>query len=369
MRHLFWKLAMFKAMALTWTRYWYRPTRHGLMMLLLPASWLFAAIVALRRYLYRRGIMRITHFPVPVIVVGNIVLGGTGKTPLVIWLSDFLRSCGYQPGIVSRGYGGKKQAQPYWVHSHDRAADVGDEAVLLARRTQCPLVICQDRVAAVRDLLKQSSCNIVISDDGLQHYSLGRDIEIAVMDGERRGGNGHLLPAGPLREPLLRLQEVDFVVVNGGHAHDDFTLSLQPGLLHSLSDNASVELRAFPHKRVHAVAGIGHPERFFATLKQAGLDVIPHPFPDHYPYQPHDMDFADTLPIIMTEKDAVKCRAFANERYWYLPVTAKISPGFQDKIWDKLKRLERCHDSEADFTKHACHLTHRPQHHEPSERS
>ncbi|TAK78180.1 MAG: tetraacyldisaccharide 4'-kinase, partial [Gammaproteobacteria bacterium] len=260
-------------------RYWYQPSLRFITFILLPFSWLFRGCIFIRRQLYRLGFLKTHRFNVPVIIVGNITVGGTGKTPFVIWLAHYLIAQGYRPGIVSRGVGGKRQIKPYRVKQEDAATEVGDEAVLLAQRANCPLVIGIDRVAAVRELLQQAPCDIVISDDGLQHYRLGRDIEIVIIDGSRRFGNNCLLPAGPLREPVSRLQSVDFVVVNG----EDMILEpveLLPVIARSEATRQS------PDKKAHAVAGIGHPDRFFLTLKQAGFDIIPHAFPDHHPYQP-----------------------------------------------------------------------------------
>ena len=342
------------------TRIWYRQF-HFITVFLLPFSMLFAACTALRRWMFRVGIKKIKRVSVPVIVVGNITTGGTGKTPFVIWLAHYLQSQGYHPGIVSRGVGGKKHRLPHIVKLTDSTDHVGDEAMLLAEHTQCPLVICADRVAATRHLLQHFHCNIVISDDGLQHYRLGRDIEIAMVDGARRFGNHYLLPAGPLREPISRLQKVNFVIINGGHAPDELTMTLQATALISVQDKQKTfTLSQFPHKKVHAVAGIGHPEQFFQMLKQQGFDVIEHIFPDHYTYRAKNLHFNDSLPIFMTEKDAVKCRSFADQRYWYLSVTAKMSDGFEQKLWAQLtsivKSSEGHHEVEEDFTSGPCHI-------------
>lgn len=319
-------------------RSWYRSSYSLLTVLLLPLSWLFRMIVMLRQLLYRCHIKKVTRFNAPVIVVGNITLGGTGKTPLVIWLAQLLKQQGYKPGIVSRGYGGEKQKLPVFVNEKSLPAEVGDEALLLARRSQCPLVVCVDRVAAVQMLLSQSDCNIVISDDGLQHYRMGRDIEIAVIDGDRRMGNGCMLPAGPLREPVSRLGQVDFVVTQGNAQAGEFAMQLVGeafvGVQSGIPDNKIFS----PGQRIHAVAGIGNPERFFSGLAARGLLVIEHRFPDHYCYKKSDFNFTDQLPIVMTEKDAVKCSAFADERMWYLPVEAKLD----EKLGHQIIELLRC---------------------------
>lgn len=343
------------------TQYWYRPSLNGVTRLLLPFSWLFALIVWIRKKLYQVGVMKSQRFSVPVMVVGNIAVGGTGKTPLVIGLAHYLQSQGYQPGIVSRGYGGQSHGKPYAVQPQDEAIKVGDEAILLRRETQCPVIICKDRVAAVRYLLQKTRCNVVISDDGLQHYALARDMEIAVVDGKRRFGNGRLLPAGPLREPLARLRSVNWVMVNEGDSNDAFTMTIEPLQLISLKTGAVIPWADFPRGRIHAVAGIGHPERFFTLLKQAGFDVVAHAFPDHHFYSQQDLDFTEPLPLIMTEKDAVKCKAYADERYWSLAITVKISESFKDNLLQKLKSLEVKDESEADFTKRTCGIIHNEQ--------
>ena len=338
--------------------YWYRSSLHLITILLLPLSWLFGIGTKIRRWLYRRGIKKVHRFAIPVVTVGNITVGGTGKTPFVIWLAHFLKEKGFRPGIVSRGVGGKKQTNPYWVKPDDIAETVGDEAILLAKHSNCPVVIGIDRVAAVRDLLEHTQCNIVISDDGLQHYRLGRDIEIAIVDGERRFGNRLLLPAGPLRESVARLQAVDFTVINGGDEQDAYTMSLEPTEFVSLLDPQNkVSFVEFPRQKIHAVAGIGNPGRFFHVLKQAGFDVVQHPFPDHYLYQTHDVEFTGDDPVMMTEKDAVKCHAYANQRYWYLRITAKINNKLEQQLSHRLTLLGVHHDSEEDFSKRPCRVT------------
>ncbi len=321
----------------TWENHWYRSSYTWLTLLLLPLAWLFRLAIFIRYFLYRYKIKKTISFPVPVIVVGNITVGGTGKTPFVIWLAQFLQKQGYRPGIVSRGVGGKRLNMPYWVDAKADPLTVGDEALLLVRRTQCPMVVSVDRVLAVKELLGKTNCNIVISDDGLQHYRLGRTIEIAIVDGERRFGNHCLLPAGPLREPLKRLNRVDLMVVNGGDKNEEF-MQLQGNKLASVKTHQIQALADFKNKTVHAVAGIGNPTRFFQTLGDAKIQIIPHVFPDHYLYQPNDIYFADDLPVIMTEKDAVKCIGFADQRHWYLPVQAEMSEEVELKLIHLLKR-------------------------------
>ena len=307
--------------------YWY--TRSPWLLLLTPLSLVFRVIVSLRRLAYKRGIRRSTRVSVPVIVVGNITVGGTGKTPLVAWLAKYLQSKGYKPGIISRGYGGQASSWPQQVRPDSDPAAVGDEAVLLATKTGCPMAVAPDRVAAANALIEHSDCDVILSDDGLQHYALQRDIEIAVIDGVRRFGSGFLLPAGPLREPVGRLQEVDLVVVNGLGKGQEHPMRMLPGDVRNLLNPGKVcAIDEFRSQTVHAVAGIGNPERFFRSLQDAGLLVEPHRFPDHYRYRPGDIRFGDDRPVFMTEKDAVKCRHFATENDWFVPVEARMSDEF-----------------------------------------
>ncbi|MBA3660732.1 MAG: tetraacyldisaccharide 4'-kinase [Gammaproteobacteria bacterium] len=318
------------------SRYWYQRTFSFFSLPLLPLAWLFGFIVMLRRFLYRHGIMSSYTFSVPTIIVGNITVGGTGKTPFVIWLAHYLTEQGYAPGIVTRGVGGILSNTPHFVQLSDLPQRVGDEAILLQKSVRCPVVICKNKVAAVRALLQQYPCDVVISDDGLQHYRLGRHIEIAIIDEQRGFGNKHLLPAGPLREPIKRLKQVTFQVINGNTK--EATMSVEARHLVSLYDEETKQfLTNFAHQTVHAVAAIGHPERFFSALRKAGLKVIPHIFPDHYLFKEEDFKFDDRLPIIMTEKDATKCRTFADERYWYLGIAVKISPIFAQDLLQTLK--------------------------------
>ena len=332
--------------------FWYRLRPAHL--LLIPLSLLFRAAVWARRALYARGILRSERLAVPVVVVGNISVGGTGKTPLVLWLADLLRSEGWRPGIVTRGHGGTQQVQE--VTPDSDPARAGDEPVLLARRSGVPVFAGRRRSAAARALLAaHPQCDVVIADDGLQHYALARDIEIAVVDGERRFGNGWLLPAGPLREPVRRLEQVDAIVVNDSGVIGDSGM-IDGGLLPKLrtarhqmklrgaslvnvrDPRRSVPPEAFANGPVHALAGIGHPQRFFEHLRRLGLTVRPQPFPDHHPFTPEDLAFAQDAPLLMTEKDAVKCRAFARETWWYLPIAAQVDPALAALVLDKLKR-------------------------------
>lgn len=329
-------------MKLNQPKFWYHHRLHPLALLLWPFSQLFSLSVAIRRYLYRIKLFRKYYFPIPVIVVGNLTVGGTGKTPFVIWLAQFLKSQGYQPGIVSRGVGGKRHLFPHQVQITDSPQVVGDEALLLLKQTNCPLVIAVNRAKAAHFLLQHTTCNVIISDDGLQHYRLDRQIEIVMVDGERKWGNGYLLPAGPLRESLSRLADVDIIMTNGNekiqNQNKHYLMSLEPGEIFSVKEpQQTIRLSEFSLKKVHAVAGIGNPERFFNTLRQARIEVISHVFPDHYLYQSEDLNFKPSHPILMTEKDAVKCKAFAKDHYWYLSVKTNVDSSVGDAVLSKLK--------------------------------
>jgi tetraacyldisaccharide 4'-kinase len=318
-------------------RAWYR--RHPLAFALLPLSWLFGLVTLLRRVAFRIGLLRTRRFDTPVIVVGNISVGGTGKTPLVAWLCDYLQGIGLKPGIVSRGYGGRARHWPQQVRPDSDTASVGDEAVMLAERTQCPMCVGPDRPAAVEALLQHTDVNIVISDDGLQHYALARDIEIVVIDGERRFGNGWLLPAGPLRESQRRLDDVDMVIANGQGRQGEHSMTLTHTLLHSLDGRRSAALEGLRGQTVHAIAGIGNPERFFELLRRNGLTVRPHAFPDHHGFRPDDVRFEDGYPVLMTEKDAVKCRRMPCENCWVVRVDAQPDAAFVHRLEAALNEI------------------------------
>lgn len=328
-------------MATLLIQHWYRKSVSWLTIGLLPLSWIFSLIVCVRRYLYSHHYLRSCQFDVPVIVVGNITVGGTGKTPFVIWLAEWLVKQGYKnPGIVSRGVGSSKHITPFLVKPDSSAKEAGDEALLMARKTLIPVVIHPDRVKAVKYLLEHCHCDVVISDDGLQHYKLGRNLEVAIIDGARGLGNSQLLPAGPLREPPSRLLSVDFAVVNGGNDQDEFAFTIVPTKFARVQKIYEPKnIRDFSGQTVHAVAGIGHPERFFAMLELLGMQVIKHSFPDHYQYQLNDIQFADDYPVIMTEKDAVKCLRFAAQDCWYLDISISPNDKLQFALLSKLKEM------------------------------
>ncbi len=314
-------------------RAWYKQRSWALA--LLPVSYLFRGVAAGRRA-YLQGRYQAKPFAVPVVVVGNITLGGTGKTPLLIRLVHSLQAEGFRPGIVSRGYGGKPSKRSRKVDAASSAEEFGDEPVLIAREANCPVVVDSDRVAAVEYLMAEFDVDVVLSDDGLQHYRMHRDLEIAVLDARRGLGNGQCLPAGPLREPAKRLDGVDFIVLNGRAEFDSALLPasastnavrmvLEPTFFRHLGSGQRVAANAWTAStRVHAVAGIGNPERFRTTLVALGLTVALHSFPDHHPFTRADLVFDDDLPVVMTSKDAVKCEAFAPPNAWVLEVAAEV---------------------------------------------
>ncbi|MEH6504278.1 MAG: tetraacyldisaccharide 4'-kinase [Cycloclasticus sp.] len=306
---------------------WYG--RRPIALLFIPLSWLFGLIVKLRSFLYKQGWLRTMRVSVPVIVVGNITVGGTGKTPLVVWLAELLKSAGYSPGVISRGYGGVASSWPQQVRADSDSRVVGDEAKILARRTACPVAVGPIRADSAQALIDHYQCDIIISDDGLQHYALYRDIEIALVDGERRYGNRYLLPAGPLREPEKRLKSVDFVVCNGLANYGEFPLKIEGNeAVKILDESGSLPLEDFRQKPFHAVAGLGNPARFFSHLKKFGLSFESHIFPDHFSYAKKDINFDDDKLVLMTEKDAVKCTLIANDKHWYVPVRAQMTQTF-----------------------------------------
>lgn len=298
----------------------------------------FRQAVQLRRTAYRTGRKPITRLPVPVIVVGNLTVGGTGKTPLVIWLAGLLKSHGYRPGIVSRGYGGRSLPRPVAVDADTKVEVAGDEPILLAHRSHCPVYVFPRRAEAAQALLADTDCNLVIADDGLQHYALGRDIEIAMVDGLRGFGNRHCLPAGPLREPPGRLDEVDLIVHAGRGPAGGMVMTLEGDSAENLLDPARrLPLAEFAGRPVHALAGIGHPERFFEHLRRQGLTVQGWAFPDHHPFRRADLAFAGAEPLLMTEKDAVKCQQFAAPNHWQVRVEARLPAAFGNALLNLLK--------------------------------
>lgn len=299
----------------------------------------YGRLVALRHALYRRKFLEPQRVPVPVVIVGNIAIGGTGKTPLAIALIERLREAGWNPGVASRGYGRSDITTARWVDKDTAPADGGDEPVLIAMRTGAKVRVDRDRVAAAR-ALADAGCDIVVCDDGLQHYRLARDIEIDVVD-TRRHGNQRLVPAGPLREPVERAAECDFRIVNVGGddiaaGFGEWAMRLVPGDAHPLEGGRPKPLSMFAGQRVHAVAGIGNPERFFSMLRAQGIAVVPHAFADHHAYVASDFEFGSRLPVLMTEKDAVKCRGFSDSAFFSIPVRAELPEAFWIALLDRL---------------------------------
>ena len=326
--------------------YWYRLA--PLHLVLWPLSLVFGALASVRRLLYRTGLLASVRLRVPVIVIGNINVGGTGKTPCVIWLVSWLLDHGFNPAIITRGYGGTSH-EPRAVAADADPAIVGDEAVLLARRCKCPVWVGSSRVAAAQALLAaHSPCDVLISDDGLQHYALERDIELVVLDGERGCGNGMLLPAGPLREPIRRLADVDALIINGGAVFPVETLSSRVPVFDMRLDGRTFYALRAPHQdvgpdhfsesNVRAVAAIGNPQRFFNRLHDLGIKFTARAFPDHHAFTPADCAFDAQTVVIMTEKDAVKCERLAREHdsWWALRVDAAMDPALGDFILHKL---------------------------------
>lgn len=313
-------------------------TLNVISILLWPLSLVYCILVVIRRWLYLARILPSYSSQVPVVVVGNISVGGTGKTPFVIWLAHWLQSRGQRPGIVLRGYGGRSRHWPVEVSAHSSVIEVGDEAVLLARQANCPVVVAPDRVAAVRQLLSTHACSMVISDDGMQHYRMRRDLEIAVIDGARRYGNGLCLPAGPLREPRWRARRADMIVVNGTGEGNGPGMQIEPVHFRNIATGETAGLDHFADSPVHALAGIGNPRRFFESLRQLGMQITAHPFPDHYRFRKSDIFPDEDGAVIMTDKDAVKCVSFADERHWALVVAAKPDTRIIDQLTDWLEK-------------------------------
>ena len=321
-------------------RAWYEG--HPALALLAPLEMLYRRVVTDKRKRFMDGLSDCYRSPVPVVVVGNITVGGTGKTPLILWLIEHCQRRGLRVGVVSRGYGARPPEYPWRVEPEHSAAEAGDEPLLIAQRTNVPVMIDPDRSRAVRKLLELESLDLILSDDGLQHYRLARDLELVLIDAARGLGNQRCLPAGPLREPLERLDSVDAVLVNGTltDSPSGFGFALQPSKLIELSTGQVRSLDHFPSgQQMHAVAGIGNPQRFFATLEALHWRPIPHAFADHARYSLEQLSFSPELPLVMTEKDAVKCRAFALPGWCYLQVQAEPSAAFVAWFDAQLDRL------------------------------
>lgn len=321
--------------------FWYGDKRTAEYYFSLPFSWLIGLYARIKRLAYQLHLIPAYRSPVPVIVVGNITAGGTGKSPLVIWLARFLKDQGYKPGIISRGYGGRATSWPQQVRSDSDVKVVGDEAVMIASRAKCPMAVGPIRKDAIKALLQHHDIDVIISDDGLQHYAMARDVEIAVVHGERRLGNERFLPAGPLREPPSRLDDVDIVVVNGKGLRNEHAMTVGSEVAVNMKTRKIEKLSVLKDRSCHAVAGIGYPDGFFNALRAFGIEVKAHPYPDHHYFEDSDIMFGDTLPVLMTEKDAVKCMRFADKNHWCVPLKVTMDRAFQQRVLMLLKKHKK----------------------------
>jgi tetraacyldisaccharide 4'-kinase len=320
-------------------RVWYEDSKSGL--ILIPLSWLYWLVLRIRSVLFRCGIFRTHKATAPVIVVGNITAGGNGKTPTVLWLVNELRARGFNPGVVSRGYGGSQSGTSMRVDADSAPSVVGDEPVLLAKRGQCAVAVDSDRLRAA-SMLVEDGVNLIISDDGLQHRQLHRDFEICVIDGSRSLGNKRLLPAGPLRESARRLETVDLILINGEMTDIEGTeFELQAGDATRVNGSLARPLTGFKNTTVHAVAGIGNPKRFFDLLRGYGIQIIEHNFPDHAAITRSDLQFGDEFNVFMTEKDAVKLARNSADKFWYVPVDLTMDAGVAARLIDQIEARMR----------------------------
>ena len=304
--------------------------------LLLPFSVVFFIFCNMRLWLYKLGLLKVNVSPLPVIVVGNITAGGTGKTPIVIAIANYFVSQNKKVGIVSRGYGGKYTQESMEVTLLSDPIECGDEPLLIKQLTEVPVVVAKKRSSAIEFLIKNYLLDMIISDDGLQHYSMGRDIEIAVIDGHNRLGNGWFLPAGPLREAKRRLKSVDFIINNGSSADGEVSSQLEAESYTNLLTSETKKLDYFKNINCYAVAGIGSPENFYKMLEDQGAKLTTKSFPDHHLFIKDDLLFKEDYPILMTAKDCVKCKHFATSQMWYLNVSAKLSLDFYEQLESKL---------------------------------
>ncbi len=331
---------------------WFKnhPAKYWLVPLLLPLAGLFYLLSSVRRLAFSLGLMKSYKLNKPVIVVGNIGIGGNGKTPVVVHLVELTKTLGLKPGVISRGYGGNAKTYPYLLDENSTSAEAGDEPILIYQRCHVPVVVGADRVANAQMLIEQG-CNIIISDDGLQHYRLQRDLEFIVIDGKRLFGNGLLLPAGPLREGQWRLQQADLLIYNGSkpdeasmiNNHTSLLMKLAASDVIQINTDKKLPLSTFLNQwcSVNAVAGIGDPQRFFDTLQALGFNLEKQQgFIDHKDFTVDDFNqFKTDLPLLMTEKDAVKCKAFAQENWWYLPVDAQFSKQDEQTLIKKIRTI------------------------------
>lgn len=323
-------------------RIWYEKT--WLSWFLIPLSFLYRLVIAVRLFLYRKHFFKSVRIGMPVVIVGNLTVGGTGKTPFLIALIKLLQDRGYHPGVVSRGYGGKADKWPQAVFANSDPILVGDEPVIIAKNSNIPIFVGPDRAEAAKQLcIQHPACDVILSDDGLQHYGLKRDIEIIVVDGARRFGNNYCLPAGPLREPISRLEMVDFIVSNGKALDGEFSIEFVPEDIINVQDAGQVlPIDALHDKDIVAVAGIGNPDRFFNTLAQLGLVFEKRIFRDHHIFKETDIECRSNQVVVMTEKDAVKCLGFAKPHHWYLKGSVSMPIKLENALCDKLASINSC---------------------------
>ncbi len=319
--------------------YWHR--KSLVTVVLIPLSLLFLFFSMIRKFLYEKKIFRAEKFDLPVIVVGNITVGGTGKTSTVIWLANYLTGKGLKVGILCSGYGATDNQLPTQITSSSNAYQVGDEAVHIFRRTKCVVVTCKHRVESARFLKQNFALDVLICDDGLQHYQLVRDIEINVVNGEKRFGNQFFLPAGPLREPMRRLKNIDLKISKGASKSGEYNLTYRPEYVYALSVPSKIEpLTFFKGKELVAVAGIANPEEFFKILESNGLRPVKKPFPDHHRFKTEDFFGYENLPILMTEKDAVKCEGIVGYDFWSISLEYCLPQAFGDAVLKKLELFD-----------------------------
>ena len=326
-------------------------TRNWLTIILLPVSLLYRLVISKKRKAFITNPPK--KHPLPIIVVGNIYVGGTGKTPVVIHLVNLLKENGYKPAVISRGYGASID-NPLMVNSGSNAQQTGDEPLLIYSNCKVPVVVNPDRNGSVNFILENCDCDIIVSDDGLQHYALNRDVELVVFDAQKGIGNGFLLPAGPLREPLSRLSDTDFTLINGSSSFLDggcfdrvnqFFLDIELAVNMASGESISLKELGQNNTKIHAVAGIGNPERFFAQLEQHGLEITRHPYGDHFPYTEQTIDFVDGYPVVMTEKDAVKCMEFAKQDWWMVPAQVRFKGDFDSQFLAKVEQISGSKDA------------------------
>ena len=318
-------------------------SRNPIALLLWPVSLVYCAIASLRRIAYANGFFSVTRFSKPIIAVGNLTVGGTGKTPFTIWLANHLREHGFRPGVVSRGYGRRDISNTLMVYSDSDPEEVGDEPFVIARRTKIPVAVAKKRSDAVRLLLDKTDCNIFVCDDALQHYSLAADLSIALIDAKSRFGNGFCLPAGPLREPRSRLDSVALKLIKGEGQGEEHLMRYEIAQVVNVKDNENRQTAEFLiDRKITAVAGIANPESFFDMLQNLGMELTRISFPDHHHFTEKDFDSIDhgDVDLVMTEKDAVKCREFARDNWWYVEIDTKISDQFVAALSDRISEMK-----------------------------